>query len=220
MEQKNLFCMWSGGHDSCLALYYAQKTNHVKCIITPIMETNVGYRSQGLSPHILRAQADLLEIPLLIFNTSFQEFEKNYEMTIASLKKHKIEGGFYSEITQEERKHLNEIICERQNMKGFFPLWQKSKEAALSELLELGFKAKIIAINEKNLTRDFLGKNLDKDIIEEFRNRKIDIWGENGEFQTILHEAPFFKENLILKEGDINLRNGYWALDISIVNAN
>ncbi|KAB8033444.1 diphthine--ammonia ligase [Fluviispira multicolorata] len=218
MEQKNLFCMWSGGHDSCLALYDAQKSNQIKCIITPIMETNTGHRTHSLSPHILRAQADLLNIPLLIFNTSLQEFEKNYELTLASLKKHKIDGGFFNEITNEERKNLAESICERQKLSNHFPLWQKNKEAALSDFLENGFKAKIIAVNEKCLTREFLGKNLDKEIIEEFRNRKIDIWGENGEYQTIIHEAPFFKDRLILKDGDINLRNGYWTLDISILN--
>lgn len=218
MEQNNLFCAWSGGHDSCLSLYHAQKSNQVKCLVTPLIDTGMTQRSYHFSPAILRAQADLLKIPLLIFNTSFEDFEENYKQTINSLKKYKIYTGVFPFITNEAQKEIMENICSSQNMSISTPLWLRNKEGILSEFLELGFKAKIISVNEKFLTRDFLSRDLDREVIEEFRQKKVDLFGENGEFQTILYDAPYFSHPLHLKDGDINLKNGNWILDINLVS--
>ncbi|APJ03805.1 hypothetical protein AXG55_07755 [Silvanigrella aquatica] len=218
MDQKNIFCAWNGGHDCGLSLYHAKKSNQVKCLVTPLVEMGSAYRTNICSPSLLRAQADLLKIPLLIFNTSSEELEENYKQTMANFKKYKIEGGVFPFINNETQKNSIENICHSQGIEAHMPLWERNKEGLLSEFLELGFKAKIISVNEKYLTRDFLSKDLDKDIIEEFRNRKIDLFGENGEFQTILYEAPYFSQRLQLKDGDINLKNGYWTLDITNQN--
>ena len=220
MEQKNLFCAWTGGHECSLSLYHAQKSNQVKCLITPMVETGTTYRTNNFQPAILRAQADLLKIPLLIFNTSSEEYEENYKQTLFNLKKHKIDAGVFPYINNDSQKEMMENFCASQSMGISIPLWQRDKEGILSEFLELGFKAKIIAVNEKFLTRDFLSKDLDKDIIEEFRQKKIDLFGENGEYQTILYDAPYFSHRLNLKDGDINLRNGNWTLDINLVSPN
>ena len=219
MEQNNLFCAWSGGHDNCLSLFHALKTNQVKCLIAPLIDTGMTQKTNHLSPSLLRAQADLLKIPLLIFNTSMDDFSENYKQTINSLKKYKIYCGVFPFITNEEQKELMENICTSQNIGTLAPLWRRDKEGILSEFLELGFKAKIISVNEKYLTRDFLSRDLDKEIIEEFRTKKVDLFGENGEFQTIIYQAPYFSDQLNLKDGDINLKNGHWILDINLVQS-
>ncbi len=185
-----------------------------------MVEMGSTYRSNSFSPAILRAQADLLKIPLLIFNTSSEEYEENYKQTLFNLKKHNINAGVFPYINNESQKELMEILCASNEIGALIPLWQRDKESILSEFLELGFKAKIIAVNEKYLTRDFLSKDIDKDIIEEFRQKKIDLFGENGEYQTILYDAPYFSHRLNLKDGDINLKNGNWTLDITLVPSN
>lgn len=217
LEQKNLFCAWNGGHECSLSLYHAQKSNQVKCLIAPTTEAGTTYRCHSFPPAILRAQADLLKIPLLIFSTSQEDYEDNYKQTLFNLKKHKINAGVFPYINNETQKEMMENLCTSQGMEISVPLWQRNKEGILSEFLELGFKAKIISVSEKYLTRDFLSKDLDKEIIEEFRQKKIDLFGENGEFQTILYEAPYFLQPLNLKDGDINLKNGNWTLDITLI---
>jgi len=220
LEQNNFFCTWSGGHDSCLSLYHTLKLGQVKCLISPLIDTGISHKTSHFSPSILRAQADLLKIPLLIFNTSNEDFEENYKQVIMSLKKYKIYKGTFPFISNESQKEFMEKICSSQNIRSFVPLWDRNKEGILSEFLELGFKAKIISVNEKFLTRDFLSRDLDFEIIEEFRNKKVDLFGENGEFQTIIYNAPFFSEQLNMKEGDINLKNGNWILDINLIIQN
>ena len=217
MEHKNALCTWTGGHESSLTLLHALKNYTVRCLVTPTVESDFNtFHLQLLPPSILRAQADLIKQPLLILNTSYKEYESALNQALNSLKKHKMNTLIFSTIRHNLAKQALEQLCHNLGIKSYFPLWERYEEGLLSEFLELGFKAKIIAVNEKFLTRDFLGKDLDKDVIEEFRQRKIDLFVENGEYQTLLYEAPFFSEPLQIKEGDINLRNGNWTLDVSL----
>ena len=58
----NGFCSWSGGKDSCLALYKAMQTGFVpNVLLTMCIENGERSRSHGLSLAILQAQADALE---------------------------------------------------------------------------------------------------------------------------------------------------------------
>ena len=217
MLKKNLFCSWSGGKDSSLSLYHALKTSNVVCLVTAMMESGEVSRSHGLSHSVLRAQADALNIPLLIFNTSWEEYEKNYLKILDHLKnKHLLDGGIFGDIDIEDHKKWCVNLCESNNMKAYRPLWQQERESILSEFLELGFKAKIIAVNEKKLHRDFLGRDLNKELIEEFREKNIDICGENGEYHTIVYDGPIFETQLSLRQGDITLKSGYWLLEVHL----
>ncbi len=214
MKQKNVFCSWSGGHDCCLGLFTAQKKTNLKLLITPLLERGPLYRTPGLSyPSLLRAQADLIQIPLFLFNASFENWEKTYEENLALLKKYDLHMGVFSCITNERQKNLYEELCSHQNIETSFPLWEKDQDSIFSQFLEEGFKAKIISVNEKMLSREFLGKDLDAEIGKELKQKKIGLFGEHGEYHTVVYDAPFFKEKLLLKEGDITLKNNYWTLD-------
>ncbi len=217
LKKKNYFCTWNGGHDSGLSLYYALKNNQILCLIASLQDFGNQLKANFFAPAILRAQADQLNIPLLIFNANSETFSDSFTHTLNSIKKHAIIGGYFPLINHSEQKDQFTQLCQKNELEALFPLWQKDKEALLSEFIEMGFKAKIIAVNERFLTRDFLTKDLDKEVIHELRNRKVDLFGENGEFQTILYAAPFFKTPLHFKEGDINLKNGYWVVDLNLI---
>ncbi len=217
MLKNNLFCSWSGGKDSCLSLYHALKSHNIACLVTAMMESGEVSRSHGLSHSVLRAQADSLKIPLLIFNTSWEEYEKNYLEILMHLKnKHQLAGGIFGDIDIEDHRTWCIKLCEKVEMKAIHPLWQIEREEILNEFLKLGFKAKIIAVNEKKLHRDCLGKDLNFELIEEFREKNIDICGENGEYHTIVYDGPIFSSPVNLKHGDISLKSGYWLLEVHL----
>jgi diphthine-ammonia ligase len=217
MLKNNLFCSWSGGKDSCLSLYKALKTSNIVCLVTAMVESGEVSRSHGLTHNVLRAQADALNIPLLIFNTSWEEYEKNYLKILGHLNsKHFLDGGVFGDIDIEDHKEWCVKLCNNYNMKAHHPLWQQKREGILSEFLELGFKAKIISVNEKKLHRDFLGRELDKELIEEFRKKNVDICGENGEYHTVVYDGPIFAQPLALKHSEVSLKNGYWVLEVNL----
>lgn len=57
-ERFDFFASWSGGKDSCLALYRMTQAGHTcASLFTMIDETGTHSRSHGLYPNSLRAQA-------------------------------------------------------------------------------------------------------------------------------------------------------------------
>ncbi len=210
-----MFCSWSGGKDSCLSLYQSLKTSQVSCLVSSMMESGEVFHSHGLSHSVLRAQADSLKIPLLIFNTSWEDYEQNYNRILKHLKtKHHLDGGLFDDIDIDEHRKWCRNLCENHNMFAYHPLWQRDKTSILSEFLELGFKAKIIAVDERKLHRDYLGKDLNDELIAEFNEKNIDLCGENGEYRTVVYDGPLFSSPLTLKHGEVSLKNGYWLLEV------
>ncbi len=218
LKKRNYFCLWSGGHDSALTLYHATKKTDILCLITAMQDYSNQTKPNFFSPAVLRAQSDQLNIPLLIYNSDTENHLESFAKTLGRIKKHDLIGGFFPFINQPEQKNVLSELCQLEKIDAYFPLENREKEALLSEFIELGFKAKIIAVNERYLTRDLLNRDLDKETLNEIRSRKVDLFGENSEFQTILYEAPYFKQSLQIKEGDINLKNGYWVVDVSITS--
>lgn len=217
MFKKKVFCAWTGGKDTCLSLYHALKTYHVVCLVTVLTESADVPRTQGLSHMILRAQADALKIPLLIFNSSWDDYSKSYSDIIEHLReKYQLDGVVFADTESEEQRAWGTQVCQKNGMQAYYPLWHKKAETLLTEFLDLGFQAKIIAVNEKKLQRDYLGKNLTPELIEDFRQKNIDISGENSEYHTVVYDGPLFSHRVGLRDGDASCRHGFWLLDVHL----
>lgn len=214
MSLNKFFCSWSGGKDSCLSLYKSLETKKIICLVTAMIETEEVSRSHGLTQAVLRAQADALDIPLLIFNTSWAEYEDNYFNILKHIKKkHALRGGIFGDIDVDEHRDWCLDLCHKLEIEASHPLWKREREKVLKEFLDLGFKAKIVAFDERKGSRHYLGKDLNLDLIDEFKSKNIDICGEQGEYHTVVYDGPIFKQPLRLKHGDIVLKNGYWFLN-------
>ena len=79
IEGRPFFCSWSGGKDSCLALYHAIQTGgRPECLFTMMAENNHTSRSHGLSRSLLEHQADRLGIPIVFRSATWDEYEATF----------------------------------------------------------------------------------------------------------------------------------------------
>jgi len=85
-----------------------------------------------------------------------------------NFKKEGIGVGVFGEIDLEEHREWVERVCSSVGIYPYEPLWKKARKDLLRELFEFGFKATIIAVKENVLDKQFLGKNLSIDLMEEF----------------------------------------------------
>ena len=60
-------------------------------------------------------------------------------------------------------------------------------------------------------------RKIDGEFINDLQNLNpsIDPCGENGEFHTLVTDAPMFKKKIIITGSGRVLQDGYWYLDIS-----
>jgi len=215
MLPQNLFCSWQSGVVSCLSLYQTLQAHKVSCLVSAMVGPH-GYNGlYQLSHRILRIQADRLKIPLLIFNSSVQDYEETYRGILNHFrKKHALDGGVFSCVSHDAEKSFFEDFCRRVHLKSYYPLWQKRSSDLAFEFLKLGFKAKVIAIHGKKLPREMLGKEFNQDFISELSERQIDPLAESGEFFTFVYDGPLFSEPLELKFDDLVYDDQHWRLSL------
>lgn len=210
------FCSWSGGKDSCLALYRAiQEGGQPRLLLTMLTEDGERSRSHGLPVSLIRKQALALGIPLVVRTASWDDYEATFISALCDFKKKGIEAGVFGDIDINAHREWVERTCSLATVQSYHPLWKKVRRDLLEELLEVGFKATIIAVKEGVLDRRFLGQVLHGDVITEIESAGVDASGERGEYHTVVTNGPIFSSEIHLKKKEQVLRDGYWFLDVS-----
>jgi diphthine-ammonia ligase len=211
------FCSWSGGKDSALALYRAMSAGARPCFLfTMLDEGGKRSRSHGIPLEVLRGQAASLGIPLRTGRASWSEYESVFVAALRELAASGVEAGVFGDIDIDEHREWEEKVCEQAGLEAHLPLWKAAREELLEEFVGLGFEAVIIATNAEKMGREYLGKRLDRALIEELTSLAIDLCGEAGEYHTVVTDGPIFRERLRIRKRKAFLRSGYWFLDIDI----
>jgi len=219
LENKKLFSSWSGGKDSCLALYRAIRSGGIPTRLLTMFTTNgERSRSHGLSREVILAQSDALAIPLIVRNASWDSYEDVFTQTLVELQGAGIEYGVFGDIDLEPHREWVEKVCATAGITPLLPLWQTARRQLLTELLAAGFKAIIVAIKDSLLDRSFLGRQLDHELLAELENIGIDACGEKGEYHSLVVDGPIFKHQLAIRTGAIVNHDGYSFLDIQLAD--
>jgi len=216
---KNCFVSWSGGKDSCLAMYKVIEQGYVpKKLLTMFSVENGISSAHRLKENIIKAQASAIGIDHLVGKALFDEYEEIFVSNLKSFKEQDINYGIFGDIDIEEHKNWEDNICERASIISVLPLWQRNRKEIVQEFLDLGFKAKIIVVNTSMIDAKFLGKDLSYSLIKEIEAYGADACGENGEYHTVVYDGPIFKRPVELKYGDEIIPVGEkWAqIEVSI----
>jgi len=211
------FSSWSGGKDSTLAFFKAtQEGGTPKKLLTMFEENKERSRSHALPLAVLQAQADSIQVPLLIKGASWQTYEQEFLEALNELKKEDITHGVFGDIDLEDHLTWVENTCAKANVTPHHPLWKMERRAVLNELMEHGFECVIIVVKDEKLPPSFLGKTLTEDVIKEIESYGIDACGEEGEFHTVVVDGPIFTRKINLQFNGIHQDSGYSFLQVEL----
>jgi len=217
IKGKAFFCSYSGGKDSCLALYHAINNGGIaKCLLTMFTEDGSRSRSHGVPPGVLEAQAAALEIPLVIGHSSWDDYEKVFVSAIRKFKEGGIEYGVFGDIDLEEHLQWVERVCSSEQIPVYEPLWKRPRRELLEEFLDLGFRATIVSVKKDVLDKSFLGRTLSKEVIAHLVDAGVDPSGEAGEYHTVVTDGPVFSAPIHLVTKGIVTRDGYNFIDVAL----
>ena len=210
------FCSWSGGKDSCLALYRAiQDKGMPQALFTMLSEDGERSRSHGLPVDLIKAQSEALGIPLVARESSWGDYEKNFLSVIRRFKEQGIECGVFGDIDLEGHLEWVERVCSTEAIRPYEPLWKEARQDILNEFLDLGFEAMVIVTKQGTLDNSFLGRTLDLQVISDMIEAGIDASGEEGEYHTVVTDGPIFSFPVHLEKNEKVFRDGCWFLDVS-----
>ncbi len=193
----SFLCSWSGGKDSCYAYYIALKMGYKPSVLLNVMnEHGDRSRSHGIPRQVLEAQAEALQVPICFFNSTWDEYEKKYVESLKKLvNKYPITHSVFGDIDIESHKDWEEKVSKKAGLIALLPLWQGNRKQLVLDMIEAGIEAIIVSCNME-LGPAFLGRTIDAKIIEEFEQIGVDACGENGEFHTLVVDAPFFNKKI------------------------
>jgi len=219
MPEKIIFT-WSGGKDSCLALYDLKETGNYKilALLTTLTEDFDRISMHGVRRSLLLKQAKSIGIPLEKMYIAKDSLCKEYQDRMADLlTRYKAKGALsvaFGDVFLEDIRKYREDMLEKIGMKGVFPLWKKKSPELAKRFIDLGFKAIIVCIDSKVLGKEFVGRIFDKQFLKDLP-QNIDPCGENGEFHSFVFDGPIFKKPVEYEKGEIVLRdNCFYFCDL------
>lgn len=215
--KKHVFSSWSGGKDACLALYKAIEQGYsVDLLFTTFIGSGEHSRAHGLKKEIIEAQSKSLNIPFEIGFADWGKYGPVLTEFINRSKTKDITGGIFGDIDLESHKEWLEDIAKETEIEAIFPLWNRQRVEIVKEFIELGFKTIIISTKTSVMDSKYLGRVLDKDLVEEFLEIGIDPAGEDGEFHTLVIDGPIFSDKIELNVLGVVKRGKYHFLEVEL----
>jgi uncharacterized protein (TIGR00290 family) len=210
---------WSGGKDSCLALYEIQKAKdyRVAALLTTLTRDYDRISMHGVRRVLLERQAASLGLPLhevfITKDATNQEYEAKTEEAFSAYREHGIDSVVFGDLFLEDVRAYRDQFLARHNMHGLYPVWMRDTTQFIREFIKLGFKAVVTCVNIEVLDSSFAGMMIDENFLSALPSR-VDPCGENGEFHTFVFDGPTFKEPVKFSIGEKVLRDPFCFCDL------
>ena len=213
--------LFSGGKDSCLALFLAKKQGYeISCLISIISENKESYMFHTPLISKVEKQAEEMNIPLIIQKTKGEREKELKDLEIAIKKakrKFGVQGIVTGAVESVYQSSRIQKVCKKLNLECFNPLWQKDQFELLSDLIKNKFEVIIVGVFAYPLDEKFLGRKVDKKFIAEMKELrekfKISPAGEGGEFESFVLNCPLFKRRLRMVNKKIFGEGNSWRME-------
>jgi len=196
--------LFSGGKDSVYSIYVAQQWGwNVAHLVTLQPENKDSWMFHSINIHLTEKVAEAIDIPLIKKHTKGEK-EKELNDLKDILKDLEIEGVISGAIASEYQRTRIEKICNELKIKSYAPIWHKNQLLILKNQISAGFKIIIVGVFAHGLDKTWLGKTINKEIINELRKLgkkySLNEAGEGGEFETLVLDGPIFQKKIVLDE--------------------
>jgi uncharacterized protein (TIGR00290 family) len=213
---QRVFVSWSGGKDACLAMQRAVRRGAVPAAVVCMLHEDGGVsRGHGLPVALLERQAAALGVPLVTRATTWDDYEATFVSLLHELRAQGVEAGVFGDIDLQGHRDWVEGVCALAGLGSHLPLWLESRRVLLDEFLAEGGRATIVAVDHSKLSREFLGLELDDDVIARIEAAGADACGEEGEYHTMVTRAPLFSGPVPLGWDGAEDRDGHCVLRLA-----
>ncbi|MCX8171264.1 MAG: diphthine--ammonia ligase [Candidatus Bathyarchaeota archaeon] len=208
-----LGALFSGGKDSCLAIYEALKFHEVSCLISLVPKSEESRIFHYPNAWLTKVQAEAIGLPIIQVETGDSESEGITSLRKAlrqAIKRFKICGIVTGAIRSTYQASRFQRESAKLGLWCFNPLWLMDQSELLNRIVKEGFHAIISGVFAYPLDKSFLGKTIDYEFVRkilEFQKKYgISAAGEGGEIETTVLDAPFFRKRIEVTDYEIHYR--------------
>ena len=194
----------SGGKDSMLAAHKAAEQHDLCMLIGVVPDRDDSYMFHTVNLHMLDVIAECMRLPLKKVRVSGEE-EKEVDELVEQLKDLDVDGICIGGLESEYQRKRFEKVCKSLGLKMLAPLWKADVEKLMKEVAEK-FEAIIVSVAAMGLDETFLGRRIDEKCIEDLKKLRekygIHLAGEGGEYETLVLDAPLYKERIVIERAE------------------
>ncbi|GAH61674.1 unnamed protein product [marine sediment metagenome] len=212
---------WSGGKETSLACYRVmhRKGIEVKYFLNMVSVDGKHSRTHGVSSRLLKIQAEAIGIPIVQRRATWKSYERVFKKAVLELKTRGIDTGIFGDIDLQEHRDWIERVCKDAGIRPILPLWKERREELLKEFIDAGFKAMVVSCRADLLGKEWLGRQINEDFIEDLKRAKnIDLCGENGEYHTFVYDGPIFEKPVKFITDKKLLKDKHRFLELKLKN--
>ncbi len=191
---------WSGGKDSCLALHECIKNGMTPVVLLFMIDPeNNCSRSNGIDTEILKLQAHCLQLPIYFVESSWAQYEENLIDALTEVGRlYQIEKCVFGDIDILDHQLFEKSVCKKANIRAYLPLWGMSRDLIKDKIISSDIKCKLSVVNRSCKIDTLLTNDYDSLDFDNLNHLGVDVCGENGEFHTVVYDAPLFKHAIEL----------------------
>ena len=213
MKQK-VIISWSSGKDSALTLWRLMNDPNYEVVglYTTHVDNDVPFQATPIA--VVKKQAQLIGLPLVLIALP-EVFPAHdiYQQTIIDALKNcglQFDGIAFGDLFCNGIADYRRQYIEPAGWECVFPLLGQSSLQLANEIIECGIQTKLVTVDSTQLDIKFCGRWLDHQLLSEFPIT-IDPCGENGEYHSLVVDAPFYQQplNLAWLERETNTRFCY-----------
>ncbi|MCD9520141.1 ATPase [Photobacterium phosphoreum] len=213
MKQK-VIISWSSGKDSALTLWRLMNDSNYEVVglYTTHVDNDVPFQATPIA--VVKKQAQLIGLPLVLIALP-EVFPAHdiYQQTIIDGLKNcglQFDGIAFGDLFCNGIADYRRQYIEPAGWECVFPLLGQSSLQLANEIIECGIQTKLVTVDSTQLDIKFCGRWLDHQLLSEFPIT-IDPCGENGEYHSLVVDAPFYQQplNLAWLERETNTRFCY-----------
>lgn len=186
---------FSGGKDSTLAI--KRMLDQGKEVVALIVSTKKGQDqswTHNLDKKYFQEVARILGAEVFFTESGVEDYEALFEDALRESKVIGAEACIFGDIDIEGHLDWNRKRCAGAGLACLHPLEYEDRRAILEEFLDTGLEARIVKVNTDYLDESFIGRLLDRSLLEELSSYKgLDLCGENGEYHTRVDQESIEK---------------------------
>jgi len=185
-------CSFSGGKDSCLALWRAQQQGvDVRTLLVMFEESGERSRSHALPLSLIERQAQALRLQLVTRSATWRSYEEVFVTILRELRAQGHEIAVFGDIDLQPHREWEEKVCASAGVTAMLPLWQQDRRRLAEQVLSEGFRAVVVCVDTRHLGDEYCGREYDAAFLRDLP-AGVDACGENGEFHTFVYDGPNF----------------------------
>ncbi len=231
-NQTKIVLNWSSGKDAALAyhLLLQNKDYKVAKLLTTLSAEYDRVFMHGVREELLDMQVARMGLPLtkvkLPASPDDEVYKNAMQNVLLKFREEGIDTAAYGDIFLEDLKTYREQQLAQVGFSALFPLWKKDTGELVQMVEDAGIEAMIVCVNDKYLDKEFLGRKIDRDLLNDLP-ANVDACGENGEYHSFVYNASFFSSPIPINKGeivykkytpttnsDVNWDTGFYFLDV------